>query len=78
MYYDTSHDVNIKLTSQTLSVKRRALKAKWSVDTAVMLQQEHNTDIEQDLIDKVMGVKQEMMPEQYSRYKKLRGLYDER
>ena len=77
MFYDTSKD--IRMTSTVIHAKRRALNVKWSMDTAVMLQQEHNTDIEQDIIDQVIiGVKQEMMPEQYSRYKKLRGLYDER
>ena len=77
MYYDTSKD--IRFTSKVITAKRRALNVKWTMDTAVMLSKEEvNTDIEEELLEQVIAsIKQEMMPEQYSKYKKLSGLYKE-
>ena len=77
MYYDTTKD--IRFTSKVITAKRRALNVKWTMDTAVMLSKEEvNTDIEEELLEQVIAsIKQEMMPEQYSKYKKLSGLYKE-
>jgi len=57
-------EVDIQLTSQIVTAKRRALKTKWLLDTAAMLSKEHGKDIEKELLDAVIaGVMNEIAVE---------------
>ena len=57
-------EVDIKVTSEIVTAKRRALKTKWLLDTAAMLSKEHGKDIEAELLDAVIaGVMNEIAVE---------------
>ena len=57
-------EVDVKLTNQLVTAKRRALKTKWLLDTAAMLSKEHGKDIEKELLDAVVaGVMNEIAVE---------------